>query len=265
MVKVSIIMACYNQAEYINEAIESVKGQTFGDFECIIVNDGSTDNSLEIINKSIKDDDRFVVLTKKNEGVCETRNYGILHSKGKYILPLDGDDKIGPVYVEEAVKLLDNNDNLKIVYCKANKFGYVNSPWHLPEFSMDTMLVNNCIFNCAFFRREDYNKTVGYNSNMAGGIEDWDFWLSILEHGTDVVCIDKTLFFYRIKGKSRNTSFSNEEYRSKMFRILWSNHKELYSKYCPDPNMSSAYLGLKESADYRIGRKICNIIRLFLK
>lgn len=259
---VSVIIPCYNQERYIADAIKSVKKQTFPDYECIIVNDGSTDNSKDVILSEIADDKRFILLSKQNEGICKTRNYGISNSQGKFILPLDGDDIIGETYLEEAVNVLKSNPNCNIVYCKAEKFGKERGLWHLPKFSMDTMLVNNCIFNCAMFKRDDFNKTIGYNENMSGGVEDWDFWLSILEQGTNVHCIDKVLFYYRIKAKSRNTALDNIDKKKELFNVMWSNHKELYSKFCPNPVYSSVFCSVLSSPEYKIGYIICKPLRI---
>lgn len=258
---VSVVISCYNQEKYIADAIRSVKDQTYSDFECVIVNDGSIDNSENVISEEIADDKRFVLLSKNNEGICKTRNYGITNSHGKYILPLDGDDMIGNTYIEDAVKVLNSNPNIGVVYCKAEKFGKEKGLWHLPRFSMEMMLVNNCIFNCAMFRKSDFDKTSGYNENMSGGAEDWDFWLSILECNSKVYCIDKVLFFYRIKQVSRNAALMDLELKKELFEVMWSNHKGLYSKYCPNPVNSAVFNSVITSPEYKIGQLICKPLR----
>ncbi len=259
---VAIIIACYNQENFIKDTIESVKNQTFTDYECIIVDDGSTDKSLSIIQNCILNDDRFKVFHKNNEGICMTRNYGISKSSAKYILPLDGDDKIASEYIEKAVQYLENDDTIKIVYCKAEKFGAERGLFHLPKFNMETMLVNNCIFNCAFFRKTDFDLTCGYNSNMKDGLEDWDFWLSILELGTNVVCIDEVLFYYRIKNSSRNSVFNGEsELKYRLYKQIWENHKSLYSTYFPNPLATIDYTTIKLSYAYKLGQCICRPVR----
>ena len=262
---VSIIIACYNQEDYIKDAIESVWNQTFVDYECIIVDDGSTDNSLSVIQSCISKDDRFKVFHKCYEGICLTRNYGFSQSSGKYILPLDADDKIAPKYIEKAIQYLEQDETVKIVYCKAYKFGAEKGLFHLPKFNMETMLVNNCIFNCAFFRRMDFDKTCGYNPNMKDGLEDWDFWLSILELGENVVCIDEILFFYRIKKRSRNSVFNGESVlKYRLYKQIWENHKSLYSTYFPNPLVANDYIAIKSSYAYKLGQSICRPIR-FIK
>src|SRR5687768_10004937 len=89
---VSIIVPCFNQAEFLNETLQSVLSQTISDWECIIINDGSKDNSEEIALPWVDKDKRFKYLKQENRGVCAARNKGISEANGKYILPLDGDN-----------------------------------------------------------------------------------------------------------------------------------------------------------------------------
>src|SRR5688572_30177035 len=146
MTKVSVIIPCYNLGKFLNEAIESVLSQTLRDYEIIVVNDGSTDKeTIHIINE-LKNPLIKVVQTS-NQGLSAARNTGIFFSKGDYILPLDADDKIEPSYLEKAVKVLDENENIGIVYCEAMFFGEENGKWELPEYSLPQILLHNVIFS----------------------------------------------------------------------------------------------------------------------
>ena len=122
MPKVSVIIPCFNQGLYLDEAVESVLAQTFQDFEILVVDDGSTD---EATIKMLKDYARpkTRVIHTDNQGLSMARNNGILEARGDYILPLDADDKIGPGYLEEAVRILDQHRDIGIVYCEAAFFG----------------------------------------------------------------------------------------------------------------------------------------------
>jgi glycosyltransferase involved in cell wall biosynthesis len=144
MPRVSIVIPCYNQGAFVDEAIESVFAQTWQDFEIIVVNDGSTDpftvKHLQQLNSP-----KTRVLHTDNQGLSSARNNGIRESQGEYILPLDADDCIGSAYLEQAVQLLDADPDVGIVYCKARFFGDRNSEWQLPEYSLEEMLLNNAI------------------------------------------------------------------------------------------------------------------------
>ena len=90
--KISIIIPCYNQSLFLSESLESVISQTLSDWECIVVNDGSTDNSLSIANEYACRDQRIKVVSQENSGPSAARNHGVQESHGKFILFLDGDD-----------------------------------------------------------------------------------------------------------------------------------------------------------------------------
>ena len=233
---VSIIVPCYSQAIFLDEALDSVLKQTYSNWECIIVNDGSLDNTKQVAKKWLKKDKRFKYYRKRNSGLSATRNHGIKKSKGSYILPLDADDKISEYYLQEAVELL-NNTNIGVVYCRADYFGEMIGEWGLPEFSEKELLLNNIVFCSAFFRRKDFNKTLGYNSGMIYGLEDWDFWLSLLEVGCSFYRIPKIHFHYRVKEHSMIKSISAENYRY-LFKLVFINHFDLYVKYFGLPQVA---------------------------
>lgn len=263
MRKVSIIVPCYNQGKFLAEALDSVLLQTYSNWECIIINDGSSDNTAEVASLYCKKDSRFSYIYQDNSGLSTARNVGINACNGEFILPLDSDDKIAPQYLEYGICAFEENPNLRIVYCRAELFGLSKGEWILPSFSMERMLGRNCIFCSAMFKKSDFLKVGGYNSNMKYGFEDWDFWLSILENNNDVFQIDKILFYYRIRKKSMVQSI--DEQKSKYLRRqLWENHKELFSKYFFDPKESFEYINIKESMNFKIKSKLKRLIS-FLK
>ena len=130
--KVSIIIPCFNQGKYLSEAIDSSLNQTYSNIEIICVNNFSEDNTYEILQKYSKKYPNIKVINlDKNVGLPNARNIAIEHASGKYILPLDSDDKIADTYVEKAVNIIQNNDNIGIVYCEAEKFGNIKEKWNL--------------------------------------------------------------------------------------------------------------------------------------
>jgi len=230
-VKVSIIIPCYNQGIYLDEAVDSVLSQTFQDFEIIIVNDGSTDEfTNKLLNNYVRPKTKVIHTT--NQGLAMARNNGIAASCGEYILPLDADDKIGTTYLEEAVKILDADTSLGIVYCEAEFFGEKNGKWELAPFNLPDFLNENQIFCSAFFRRKDYHKTLGYDKNMFWGLEDWDFWLTLLQLDVKVYRISQILFYYRIKNQSMISAIQpGSNKKKKLNSYLFHKHIELYSHY----------------------------------
>lgn len=230
MERVSIIIPCYNDGAYIKEAIESVKKQTYSSIEIIVIDDGSDDENTINILKEIE---KEVVLLKTDHlRPAGARNYGIEHARGKYILPVDSDDKIEPTYIEKAVKIIESNNNIGVVYCKADLFGAKTGKWDLPDYSFERMLIDNVVFISALFYKSDWERLGGFNINMEAGMEDYDFWLGILSLGKEIYQIPEILFHYRIKPVSRTTEFQSDCLQmKKVYRQIYNNHKEFYIKH----------------------------------
>ena len=216
---VSIIVPCYNYGDYLSETLDSVISQTYQNWECIVVNDGSQDNTAEVAADYVQKDARIHYIEQQNSGISITRNTGIKNSHGEYILPLDADDLIAPTYLEKAVAVFLENRNVKVVTCKAELFGVQKGLWHFPEYSFESMLFRNMLITASMFRRSDYDQTCGYNPDMKHGHEDWDFWISLLSPDDIVYRIDEVLFRYRTKPVSMSTvMFANE--RSNQRQII---------------------------------------------
>lgn len=257
---VSIIVPCYMQAEYLAETLDSVLSQTYPNWECIIVNDGSRDNTEEVASKYVQKDARFKYLYKENGGLADARNFGILHSCGVYILPLDSDDRIGPTYIEKAMNVFDKNPETKLVYCQAELFGIETGLWNLPKYSYQQLLRFNHIFCSCIYRRKDYDKTEGYNTNMLYGYEDWDFLLSLLSLGDIVYQIEESLFFYRTKKVSMITKLTSNH--SQMILQMMLNHADLYKDsmdlmvnyWAEDIDYKEECRKIRSSYAYRLGK-----------
>src|SRR5688572_20550610 len=141
----SIIVTCYNDGLYIDEAIKSVKNSTYKNFEIIVVDDCSTDEYTIQRLLDLEQSGNKVIRKKTNTGVGDSRNTGIQHANGKYILTLDGDDLIHDTYLEKSATWLDKG--YSIVYCNVKNFGELNSVRIAPEFSLPVILSGNFIAN----------------------------------------------------------------------------------------------------------------------
>lgn len=228
---VSIIVPCYKQAEYLPETLDSVLAQTYQEWECVIVNDGSPDNTEKIAKRYKDKDHRFKYVSQKNKGLSSARNTGVANSKGEFILPLDADDLIAPTYLEKAVGHITLFPETKLVYCKAEKFGKENCYWDLPLYDYDNFIWNNCIFCSAMYRHSDFDKIGGYSENMMNGYEDWDFWLKLLKKDDVVYRIDEVLFYYRVKDVSMVKEATSRSVLSENLVKLCRNHPDVYEPY----------------------------------
>jgi glycosyltransferase involved in cell wall biosynthesis len=248
---VSVIVPCHNYGQFIHEALQSVSAQTFSQWECIVVDNDSTDNTSEIVAQIQKNDKRFKYMFQKNKGVSSARNTGIKQSSGKYILPLDADDKIGKTYLEKAIGILEENKKIKIVYCKAEYFGDITAAWNLPEYDIHNMLIESHIFCSGLYKRTDYELTGGYSEEMEVGFEDWDFWLTLLSAGGEVYQIPEVLFYYRIRSSSRNNLIAaNKDQQRVLRQIIYQRHKDLYTKYLSIPDLIQDYINIRNEMAY---------------
>jgi glycosyltransferase involved in cell wall biosynthesis len=218
---VSIIVPCYNQAQYLDEALQSVLNQTYQYWECIIINDGSSDKTEEVSKRWVEKDSRFVYLKKENAGLCSARNFGISNANSEYILPLDADDKIAANYVALALQAFQEDSSLKVVYCMAEKFGGASGIWKLKPFSLLNLCSNNMIFCTAVFKKQDWELVGGYDEKMLYGWEDWELWIAILKNGGGVICLDEVGFYYRVKSNSMliQINDANKKYLLKYMSI----------------------------------------------
>lgn len=226
MPSVSVVIPCYNQGHYLHEAIASVDDQSFREFEIVVVDDGSTFPETIRTIDALRDSHIRVIRTS-NQGLAAARNTGIAHSTGKYILPLDADDRIGPAYLEKAVAVLEMDPGIGIVYCEAAFFGAVQGRWELAPYAFPDILIPPRIFACAFFRRAAWEAAGGFSSEMQGGWEDYDFWLSLIERGAGVHCIPEVLFHYRQHPGNMITGLTRKQYVG-LYERLFHRHRELY-------------------------------------
>jgi len=225
---VSVVIPCYNQGQFIDDAVASIRVQSFTDLEIIIVNDGSTDSYTNELLAGYGRGGNVKVIATENRGLAAARNRGIREAVGKYILPLDSDDKIGQGYVEKAVTVLEQNPDVGIVYCRATLFGAVETDWDLPEYSLQQMLIDNIIFCSAFFRREDWLSVGGYDEGMIYGWEDYSLWLSFIERGRKVHQIPERLFSYRVASDSMVRTKEKWQ-KVEMFKRIYLQHQAIFS------------------------------------
>jgi glycosyltransferase involved in cell wall biosynthesis len=231
---ISIIVPCYNVENYLAETLESVLNQSYTNWECIIVNDGSTDKTHEIALEWEKKDNKFIYLELENGGVERARNKGIETATGEYILPLDGDDKISPSFLEKTIKVFTDDPDTMLVYTLVQLFGAEEGIWDLKEFSLQDLAVDNMIVCTALFRKREWVRTGGYDERARHRCEDWELWINMLKDGGKVVRINEALFLYRIRPLSAIRSLKEEDTMS-MRKYLTSKHYAFFHEQLGDP------------------------------
>ena len=195
---ISIPMALYNHGRYLETALRSVFAQTIPDWELVITNDGSTDDSLKIAKELLKKyaDPRLRIVSKANEGLPKTRTRGMLETSAPYICQLDPDDLIAPDYFEKALHILETEADVGWVTPKTLVFGGNNHIVWDWEYDFIYSLIRSPSPALALFRRSMWEDAGGYRDDISCR-EDWEFWIRSGEHGWRSKTTDDVLFIYR--------------------------------------------------------------------
>jgi glycosyltransferase involved in cell wall biosynthesis len=228
---VSVIVPVYNTAKYVAETLDSILAQTFQDYEIICINDGSTDDSLSILEKYAARDKRIKIIDQKNQGICHARNNAIAAARGKYIYPLDSDDKIAPTCLQELHRTITTTD-AALICTDGVLFGVKTGDWVLPEPTRWNMYTGkNAIHNSSMYEKKYWEKFGGYYKGLNNLVlEDFDFWLNFVDAGLKFTRIQKPLFFYRIKNgdESRNSKcHSDADIFKRARRIIRRRHPKM--------------------------------------
>lgn len=198
MAKVTVLMPTYNVAPYVKEAIGSVLRQTYRDFDLLVIDDCSTDDTVAVV-RSIEDPRIRIVQNEKNVGLAENLNRGLSHITTEYAARMDGDDIAEPFWLEREVDVLDNNPDIGICSGGFERFGTMKSLVRFPERHEDCMA--NMLFECSVivptFRMSLYRDHGLHYSTEAFPAEDYRFWAECLRV-TKIYNLQETLFHYRM-------------------------------------------------------------------
>lgn len=233
---ISIIVPCYNQGQFLDECLSSVYNQKNTDWTCIIVDDGSTDETNKKAQEWIEMDTRFKYYHKVNGGLSSARNFGIARSSSKYILPLDADDKLNANLISEFYNVLKISLEPDLVYFDVEFFGIKNGVYKLPEYDYKTLLTQNCFIAGSIFAKKIWTESRGYDTSLEA-FEDWDFWIRSLSPESEVIKISKKLYYYRKSEFGTITSefVSNPGLYYNLYKKMYLKNIDLYFKYFPNP------------------------------
>lgn len=217
MVKFSIIVPVYNVEKYLEDCLDSILKQTYDDFEVIVVNDGSTDNSQKVIDNYAKRDNRIKAFKKKNGGVSDARNYGISKAKGEYFIFVDSDDTINDKLLEKLDKEIKKYDEIDLIkyqlqmtdkepQLEFNTFDSLNGEEAFLELIKDDLFVSpvTYAYRLEYFRNKKFKYEVGRIH------EDFGLTPLIVISANKVSAIDYVGYNYIVRENSIMTNNSNE-------------------------------------------------------
>jgi glycosyltransferase involved in cell wall biosynthesis len=198
-VRVSVVISCFNYGRYLTQAVESVLAQSLRDFELIIVDDGSSDDSVAVARRLIAEHpDAAIRLIERANGGSPgaTRNAGVTAAGGEYVLCLDADDALHIDFLQATVAALDASPEAAIAYGDMQMFGDEHAFVESPQWSTRTELDANFLGTASLFRRRAWEQVGGYD--IAIGYEDWDFWVGCIEHGWVGVKAPGAVWYHRV-------------------------------------------------------------------
>jgi glycosyltransferase involved in cell wall biosynthesis len=232
---ISVVMPVYNGGIYLEEAIDSILNQTFTDFEFIILDDGSTDDSLSLIKKYASKDDRIVIITRENKGLVYTLNEGIEKSKGDYIARMDADDISLPERFEKQIELMQK-ENIDICGCnfiKINEKGKVISKKYLST----SVLLNKFILcrtvpfaHGSVMIKKSFmiENNLRYGQTKFDKAEDYSLWIEFDKKGAKISNVSAFYFKYRVLENSLSKQNINSIHAYKLSKMYcYDNMKKL--------------------------------------
>jgi len=225
---VSIIVPCFKYAHHLAACISSVVAQTYMDWECIIIDDGSPDDTAQVAQALIAQypDKQIRLIRQANQGVGEARNRGVRESAGRYILPLDADDLLAPQLLEKTVAALESHPEAAVAFTDVKVFGVQNHVWRTGPFTVEALMQDNQLAYGSLYRREVWDAVGGYDARRRASYEDWEFWLDAAVRGFRGVHIAEPLLHYRTAPASRVTDLDAQ--RAKLIAMLVLNHPGLF-------------------------------------
>ncbi len=271
MPKVSIIVPCYNQAQYLDEALASIEEQTHTNWECLIINDGSPDHTEEVAKKWTDKDSRFTYIYKENGGVSSARNLGIQKAESDYILTLDADDKYEASFLEKAIFFLVNNTEIGIVSSWGRYFTTQKQMQVYKSIGKTTVdfLFHNAAIGTSLFRKKCWQEVGGYDEKPENGYEDWEFYLRVCALGWKVHIIEEVLFFYRQNISSRSAVMNQKHNETQKYiylknkEIYYTHYEVLIDQFLKASNLEKAEINkFKNTIDYRLGAAILKPLRI---
>ncbi len=234
MPRVSIVVPVFDAGQDLERALRSATGQTYGDREVIVVDDGSTDaRTLAILDDAARRPGVTVHRTP-NRGPSAARNLGIAQASGDYVLPLDADDHLDPAFLEQTVPVLDQRPDLGIAHTWIGLVGGHHGTWRTGPFTLEALLVRCTVHVCSLYRRGVWEAVGGYDPRFTEGAEDWDFWLGAASRGWQAACVPEVLAYYQRSPTSRERRARAPGTSARVMRALVVKHRALYEAHLED-------------------------------
>jgi glycosyltransferase involved in cell wall biosynthesis len=227
--RVSILVTCFNLGQYLDEAVGSVLGQTFQDFEILLIDDGSTDpETVRRLDGYVRP--KTTVFRTPNRGLAAARNFLIERAQGNYLCALDADDRLHPDFLARTVAILETDPSLTFVSTRLQMFGVQEGIWPATaRCDLPGLLSEDTVITAALVRKAAVVSVGGYDDRMpAQGDEDWDLWITLVERGHKGVVLPDVLFYYRRRHGSMCVDCTTGQTHIDLVQYLIRKHHDSY-------------------------------------
>ena len=272
---ISIIVPCYNQGKFLSEALDSVLAQTLQEWECIVVDDGSTDNSADVAKAYCAKDNRIRYVYQENAGPSAARNKGVSKTSAPLLFFLDGDNVILSELLGLGVEHMEKHTDCILSYTKGEYFGSRHGEFILNYTSYRDLLVANSIDCLCIVRRTDVERVGGFDEGLVG-YEDWEFFIRLLYHNDTIYKEPQILFKYRCNDSPSSVNYQAKARNEEKTMYIYNKHIEKYAEYYGTPfhvtheynRLAKELDGILASKTYKVGKRILaplTFVKRFLK
>jgi glycosyltransferase involved in cell wall biosynthesis len=227
---ISFVIPCFNQAQYLKEALDSLRRQGVPDWEAIVVDDGSTTGDAAAVVKEVADPRVRLIRNPENRGLAASRNTAVRAAQTELLMPLDADDRLAPEFVARHLDAFAD-PAVGFVYCDVRLFGAVDGVWRYGPFEPADVGRRQPLCGCSAFRLQAWKDVGGYceNRDLPMGNEDWDFWMGVIAKGYRGKHLPLALYEYRQVPGSMARRLRPESWRTHEF--YFQRHREFLERH----------------------------------
>jgi glycosyltransferase involved in cell wall biosynthesis len=229
MSDVSVVISSFNQGELVAEAVNSVHSQSMPPARIIVVDDGSTDSDSLAVLDRLQRGGRCEIIRQENRGVSAARNNGIASVHEEFVVILDGDDRLAPEFIDATAAALTKDSGVVAASSWLRTHGVLEAEVKPGGGRAVDFLHRNACPATVMIRREEWERSPGYDESMRDGFEDWDYFLSLLAGGGRVDIVPRPLIEYRTAVGSANVQSMGK--RLALYGLLIDKHQHLFDAH----------------------------------
>jgi glycosyltransferase involved in cell wall biosynthesis len=230
--RVTVVVPCYDHGRFLGQALDSVFAQGYGDFEVVVVDDGSTDPATRAALDAL-DRPRTRLVRTPNRGLSAARNTGIREARGEFVCCLDADDLLEPDMLAKSVAYLDAHPGVGFVSHWLRAFGDEEWEWTPARCDFPALLDANTVNGAALVRRRVLLEHGLFDESMRDGCEDWDLWITLVSRGVAGAILPEFLFRYRRRNDSMSRRMARGGGNVALYERLARKHADAYRAHLP--------------------------------